>query len=382
MGRSQDTAPIPREVVPVARRARLSPARVLAEFRGLLRDGAELSCAGSAARRPARLLEWGYRPRYRLDLFGTRFYLSAVRQNQDVRFSVGYVQARASRGARAKLFARLFYKDVSLIWRVASHYVRTERENWIGKGDVRLVRIDGESFEVSDESTTDLPLEVQDAFERISAAATRIPVDTRAIERVLRRAPEDRFVAYRDFTEPRRRAQADPRNRINGGRPVARFQRPGDPGSLRFTPGFEPDFRGGVLERSRSRSSLYGGAIRRTRILSRNRQIQYLFMAGPRHVWIVPPQATTTELSSYGVRTVDVAADDDLCVPGWEYAGGEEVGLAGLDQIPTGYAGAPNPRDPSRSDASPWLEQLPVIRDFRREVLGERSPRGRSKRSG
>ena len=42
-------------------------------------------------------------------------------------------------------------------------------------------------------------------------------------------------------------------------------------------------------------------------------------MAGPRHAWIIPPQATTTELSTYGVRTVDVEADEDVFVPGFEY---------------------------------------------------------------
>jgi len=35
-------------------------------------------------------------------------------------------------------------------------------------------------------------------------------------------------------------------------------------------------------------------------------------------------------------------------------------------QIPDGYAGAASPIDPSRADASPWIEELPVIREFRR----------------
>jgi hypothetical protein len=155
---------------------------------------------------------------------------------------------------------------------------------------------------------------------------------------------------------------------VNGGRPIARFARAGDPRSLRFARGFAPDFARGVLEHTALESSLYGGTVRRFRILSRNRRVQYLFMAAPRHVWIIPPQATTTELSSFGVRTVDVAVDDDLCVPGWEYHGGSDD----LDQIPRGYAGERHPKDPSRADASPWLDRLPVIRDFRRIVLRER----------
>lgn len=108
--------------------------------------------------------------------------------------------------------------------------------------------------------------------------------------------------------------------------------------------------------------------------------MQYLFFAGPRQVWLAPPQATTTELSSYGVRTHDVLVPEDLCVPGYEYHYldcNEDPPLL-VSQIPPGFVGAPSARDPSRSDASPWLERLPVIRAFRREVLGRR----RTLRSG
>jgi len=175
---------------------------------------------------------------------------------------------------------------------------------------------------------------------------------------------------YRDFTAPREAAAADPRNRINRGRPVARFTRPHDPTSLEFAAGFAPDFGRGVLEVGESSSRLYDGPIRRYRILSVNRQIQYLFMAAPRHVWIVPPQATTTELSAYGVRTVDVPADDDLFVPGFEYHYYEGDDL--VSQIPPGYVGAQTTFDATRADASPWLDKLPVIREFRRRVLGRK----------
>ena len=358
---------IPRQIAAASAPAPLSPRQVEREFRARIARGAELRCDGSA--RPARLLA-GYAPRFRIDLFDTSYYLGAARQNEDLRFFVGYVVQRAADVERIR--ARLFYKDVSLIWRCASHFARSAHENWIGKGDVRTLRDGGYDLEVSDESTTDLPLEVQDAFEQINRAARRVRYDVDAVERVLRRAPDDRIQAFADFTRPRRRARANPRNLVNGGRPVARFVRAGDPASLRFARGFEPDFRRGVLERSAAPSSLYGGLVRRFRILSANRRIQYLFMAGPRHAWIIPPQATTTELSTFGVRTVDVAVDDDLCVPGWEYHGGPEEGLSGLDQIPRGYAGARHPRDPSRADASRWLEALPVIREFRRTVLRSR----------
>jgi len=187
----------------------------------------------------------------------------------------------------------------------------------------------------------------------------------------VRRCPDSRIEAYRDFTGPRRRAWADPRNRVNGGRPIARFACRGDPGSLRFARGCEPDFAHGVLERSRSTSKLYGGAIARYRILSRDRRVQYLFFAGPRQVWIGHPQATTTQLSSFGVRTIDVRVAEELVVPGMEYHYLESRDPpVWLSQIPAGYAGRTSPVDPYRADASAWLDRLPVIREFRRRVLG------------
>jgi hypothetical protein len=119
-----------------------------------------------------------------------------------------------------------------------------------------------------------------------------------------------------------------------------------------------------VVEVTRSASRMYGGPIAKLRILSKNRRIQYQFVAGPRHVFLIPAQALTTELSSYGVRTIDVVADEDLFVPGYEYHYRERGVL--YTQIPPGFAGAASELDPTRADASPWLERLPVVQEFRR----------------
>ena len=75
---------------------------------------------------------------------------------------------------------------------------------------------------------------------------------------------------------------SDARNLINRGEYVAWFERPNDPRSLRFAPGFEPDFREGVVGSSALKSRLYGGDVRKFRILSKNREIQYQFVAAPR----------------------------------------------------------------------------------------------------
>ena len=103
---------------------------------------------------------------------------------------------------------------------------------------------------------------------------------------------------------------------MNGGKSIARFLRPNVPESLRFAAGFEPDFRSGLIDVTHSHSRLYEGAVARYRILSRNGRMQYLFFAAPRLAWIGYPQPLTTELSSFGVRTVDVTVPDDLVVPG------------------------------------------------------------------
>lgn len=113
---------------------------------------------------------------------------------------------------------------------------------------------------------------------------------------------------------------------------------------------------------------MYGGSINKYRIGSKNKQIQYLFVAGPKHVWIVNPQSFGVELSSYGVRTVDVVVDEDLCIPGYEFF--DNAGTGEIDnQIPPGFAGDPCPIDPDRADASPWNDRMPIIKSFRRALL-------------
>ena len=346
------------------RPTRASPGQVARAFRKLVADGVALRPAGLAQRRPESLLSLGYTPKHSFRLFDATCYLTQLRFDEHIGFFVAYVRLR---GDPRVLHPRIFYKDVSLVWRAATHCIRTGDENWIGKGDLKTVHERGEELTYAAEETTNLPLEAQTALDLISRRGGGARRDDRAVALILRSAPAQRMAPYADFTRPRRRAMSDRRNLVNGGRPIARFTRAGDPSSLRFVRGFEPDFGRGVLEVHKLESRMYGGRIRKYRVLSANRRIQYQFVAGPRQVWIIPPQALSTELSSYGVRTVDVEAPEDLCVPGYEYhyLDGDELHT----QIPEGFAGAPSEVDPSRADASPWLDQLPVIREFRRKLL-------------
>jgi hypothetical protein len=350
-----------------------TPRQVEREFVRLLDAGARLRPAGEARSDPESLLSYGYTPKHALELFGTRFYLTNLRKDENFRFFVGYVVQSGSGSAARRppdVYPRIFYKDSSLVWRCATHVIRSEQENWIGKGDLKTVLEDGAEEVYSAEETTNLPLELQAGLDAISRRVKRVVQDWDAIDFVLRGAPDDRLEPYDDFLAPRRHAAADPDNLVNHGEYVARFERPGDPTSLYFVPGFEPDFEDGIVDTSRMGSRLYGGKVQKFRILSRNRQIQYQFIAAPRHVWIIPPQTLTTELSSYGVRTIDVHADEDLFVPGYEYhfIDDTEEPPALHSQIPRGFVGPSSDVDPDRADAAPWLEKLPVIQEFRRSI--------------
>jgi hypothetical protein len=369
--RARMDGPIPTRIVPSVSVADRTPRQVEREFRALLEAGVPLVVAGTARRNPRRLLSLGYVPRHRLALFDTVFYLTRPRQNYYLRFFVAYVVQPVPGTRRRAAYPRIFYKDAALVWRSGSHVGLLNGAFWIGKGDTDVVVDEHTETTSSREETTDLPLELQGALEELNRLPGSIPTDEAALDLVLRRVPVGRVEPYRDFVAPRRRAQSDPRNLVNRGRPVAWFARKGDPATLRFARGYEPDFDAGVLERGRFGSRLYGGIVRRFRILSRNRRIQYQFFAAPRVAWIIPPQALTTELSSYGVRTVDVRADDDLFVPGLEYHFLDDSWDPPqlYSQIPAGYAGAPSPVDDARADASPWLDRLPVIQEFRRKLL-------------
>jgi hypothetical protein len=336
----------------------------------LIDNGAAIRIAGTAKRDPAQLLRLGLGPKHRIDLFDTRYFLSNVRQIPELRFFVAYVVQTNKRG-KETIYPRIFYKDLSLVWRSASHFAyEKDGDIWVGKGDVYEDVEDGGLVLISLESTTDLPLEIQTALESLLTWTKRPKGDESLLRLILRCGPSDRVEPYPDFTEPRRRAATNPGNLIHRNRKVASFTRAGDPKSLRIVKGYQPDFQNGIIEHAQSRSRMYGGDLDRYRILSANKQIQYLFLAGPTHVWIVPPQATTTELSSYGVRTVDVHADDDLFIPGYEYHHLEENGEL-YSQIPTGYVGETCPFDDAKADASPWLNELPIIKLFKRQILSQ-----------
>ena len=342
-----------------------TPRQVAREFRRLLAAGYELRVDGQAKSAPEDLLSRGYVPKYEIELFGTRFFLCNLRISHELKLMPAYVLLPPQPGRRKPtLHARVFYKDSSLVWRVASHYINTPEDQWIGKGAIKWVRKRGVEGPESAEETTNLPFEMQAALDDAGQRSPRAKNDDSVLFLILRNAPARRMQPYSDFETPRKKAMAVPANRINNNRSIAVFTDENDPASLKFTRGFEPDFKA-VIDIAVTNSKMYGGEVRKYRIASRNRRIQYLFVAGPHHVWLVYPQSLTVELSSYGVRTIDVIADEEISIPGYEFfdnGGGGQVD----DQIPPGYAGLVCPYDPDRADASPWNDRMPIVRAFRR----------------
>ena len=77
------------------------------------------------------------------------------------------------------------------------------------------------------------------------------------------------------------------------------------------------------------------------------------------------------EMSESVPVSTDVVAADDVFLAGWEYHYFDpDLDPPGwYSQIPEGFVGRPCPVDPHKADASPWLDRLPVVREFRRKVL-------------
>jgi len=339
--------------------------QVAREFRQLLASGQKLRVDGQANADPADLLRRGYVPKYAIELFGTRFFLCDLRISHELKLMPAYVMPPQQPGrGKPTIHARVFYKDSSLVWRAASHYINTPDEQWIGKGATKWVKKRGVEGWESAEETTNLPFEMQAALDDAGQRGPRAKNDASILFLILRNAPAHRMHPYHDFESQRKKAMSVPANRINNSRSIAWFRDENNPASLIIARGFEPDFNA-VIDVARSYSKMYGGKIRKYRIASRNRRIQYLFVAGPDHVWLVYPQSLTTELSSYGLRTIDVIADEEMSIPGYEFF--DNSGDGGVDdQIPPGFAGPVCPYDPDRADASPWNERMPIIRAFRR----------------
>ena len=97
------------------------------EFRSLVEGGVRIRPAGTARKDPAIFLGPGYLPRHAIRLFDTTYYLTDLREDPSwegtLRFFVAYVHPSSD---SREIYARLFSKDFSLVWRSPSHFIRSE----------------------------------------------------------------------------------------------------------------------------------------------------------------------------------------------------------------------------------------------------------------
>lgn len=178
----------------------LSRRQVLAQFRGLITSGIPLLPAGRAKRDPSIPLTSRYLPKHAVTLLNVTYYLTDFYHIEDLNFFVAHVftHGRTTYTRRKAIYPRIFYKDSSLLWRVASHIIDTPQEQWIGKGDLVIEHLPDGDFVASVESSTNLPYEAQSAFDEISRRTTS-RFEPRALGLILRNAPTGRMAPYADF---------------------------------------------------------------------------------------------------------------------------------------------------------------------------------------
>ena len=193
---------IPVEIIPNVKVTDRTPGQVARQFHGLLDNGYELRVDGQAGKDPMQLLRRGYTPKYEITLFENRFFLGNLRDVEGLKVLPAFVLP-AEQGRKRRIHARVFYKDASLVWRSASHYIDTPEEDWIGKGAVKRVKVDGESRWFSAEETTNLPLEIQAALDEASRRGPRSRSDHRILSLVLRTRHRIGSGRIRTFEAPR-----------------------------------------------------------------------------------------------------------------------------------------------------------------------------------
>ena len=161
--------PIPVEIVTNVAVLEKTPRQVAREFHRLIGSGHDLRVDGQAKTDPFALLAGGYTPKHEIELFGTRFFLGNQRIADDLRVLPAFVLTPAEKGRRKPaIHARVLYKDSSLVWRTASHYIAEPGRQWIGKGAVKWIDKRGERGWYSAEETTNLPFEMQPALDDVS----------------------------------------------------------------------------------------------------------------------------------------------------------------------------------------------------------------------
>ncbi|MCX5701739.1 MAG: methyltransferase domain-containing protein, partial [Candidatus Omnitrophica bacterium] len=298
----------------------------------------------------ADLLQNGFVPQYKISLNGMDYYLSKpyTSQRNGRPYFIGFLHRINPETGVEEIFARTIYKSNSQnIWRIASS---EGPGGWIGKG-------------LEDEMTTNAPLEIQSSLEKLCLDNGKLEIKEGFYDDLEKRAD---FKSPEEFNHTILLHGEE----LNGGISIGSFAETGNPESYRFQNGFEPDFNNGVIEEFNTYSPIYGD-VESYRMLSNNKQVQFVFNVDRENrVWIGAVQSVTPRFTRFGVRAdrIDIGAMEmeniegvnrpvDILMPASEYD----------TQIPKGYIG--NHKADRYYDASPFIDKIPVIKEFRQKVL-------------
>jgi len=282
----------------------------------------------------------GFNPKYKIVLNGITYYLSEpyISSENERPYFTAFIYRVNPETGKEEIFARTIYKSNSQnVWRVASH---KGPGGWIGKG--------------LGEETTNAPLEIQSLLEKIYLAKGELKVQKGFYEVLI----EEGYLAPEDFSQ----TIVFHGKELNGGISIGNFTDKGNPASFKFLAGYEPDLENGIVETFESKNPIYG-TVKLYRILSTNRQIQFIFNVDSEdRVWVGAVQPMGSRLTRFGVRADRVNVDENLLMPANEY----------YRQIPEQFRG--EHKVDSYYDASAFLNQIPAIIEFRANVLESPEP--------
>ena len=260
-------SPIETAILPGVQPDPRDPRALATEFRAALADGVRLRPSGEAKQDPTPAANsplrgaLSHRPLPGSNLSDRVPLRRQPEFHGRVRRTVGVLRSRR----RVRTTRGSSTKDSSLVWRVATHFVRSEDDNWIGKGDTKWELIRRRRVLVQRGGDR------EPAFSRCRKRSTSLAGAARSHGGITTRSRSSCSAAteiasnpFAEFVTPRRRAAE--RYRIHGGKPIARFHSQGRSQHAALREGLRTGLpTRGWWTQSSSHSKLYGGPVTKFR---------------------------------------------------------------------------------------------------------------------
>jgi len=310
---------------------------------------------GAATFRDLFNLDRGLMPSHKFSVeSGEVFYVSdpfVDPTSQKTVFLV-YLKHIPKDGTAPQIFVNAYYRsDSQNVWRAASHQGVGENAWWIGKG--------------YDEQYQTLPSAVQEKLEGLKNSAAAIPTKE-GFYKVLGLGEEHPY----DPAIMQSVMLSQIKNIVNPiGLSKSLFQTP------QYERGLRPDFTS--CRTYETQSLLYGGKVTTYVVSSEDGAVEYLFnvavVNGVTKVWIGGLQYAHPKLTRQGIPSVPINAPWFYMTPAFEYASNIETLKTKMGVDLSSYMRPQNIYRPEKYiDMSSFLDQLPIIKDFRAQVLNER----------